>query len=119
MPSRTFTDARGVQWTVVDVAPAWAERRLKRDRRLPGRVPKPGQPERRTGDDRRRGLTDSGPRVKIDPRLATGWLAFDSAHERRRLAPVPEGWYEMSDAQLTQLVARASPIPHRRGRLIE
>jgi hypothetical protein len=115
--SRTFTDDHGVEWIALAVAPAWAERRARKERRGTDIGPKPGQTERRKGRDRRRGASDRAPRVKIDPALATGWLAFEGAGERRRIAPIPEGWFEMSDAELARLVAKAAVV--RRRRLIE
>jgi hypothetical protein len=119
MPSRTFTDALGIEWIVLQVSPAWTERRVRKERRISDIGPKPGQPDRRkTGSDRRRGLSDTGPRVKIDPSLAAGWLTFEGAGERRRLTPVPPNWLTMSDSELVQLLAKATVIAHRR-RLIE
>jgi hypothetical protein len=38
-----------------------------------------------------------------------GWLVFESAVEKRRLAPVPPDWESMSDAQLAVLNSRAVP----------
>lgn len=56
--------------------------------------------------------------IVIRPELRGGWLAFESGDEKRRLAPVPDGWETASDAELLALLARAT----RRGkprRLIE
>ena len=33
-----------------------------------------------------------------------GWLTFDNGRERRRLAPVPSDWVEMSDDRLRLLL---------------
>jgi hypothetical protein len=116
--SRRFVDAQGIEWIVIEVTPARTERRAE-DRRVRDVGPQKGQPERRKSADRRRGLPDTGPRVKIDPHLATGWLAFEGAGERRRFSPVPPGWREASDAELEDLLARATVVAVRRGRLIE
>lgn len=114
MASRTFTDQHGVEWVVLAVSPTWAERRVRKERRISDIGPRPGQPERRKGTDRRRGLTNTGPRVKINPDLAGGWLAFEGAGERRRLSPIPDGWREASDAELARLLAKAKTV--HRGR---
>lgn len=37
-----------------------------------------------------------------------GWLVFESATEKRRLAPVPPGWTELSDDALAALCATAT-----------
>jgi hypothetical protein len=41
--------------------------------------------------------------------LAGGWLSFQSGRQRRRLAPVPEGWGEQSDEQLRAWLDAAEP----------
>ncbi|HET7456366.1 MAG TPA: hypothetical protein VFJ74_01855 [Gemmatimonadaceae bacterium] len=45
-----------------------------------------------------------------------GWLVFESAHERRRLAPYPSLWAEFSVEDLEQLLAMAQPSPNRLAR---
>jgi hypothetical protein len=37
--------------------------------------------------------------------LHEGWLAFQSATERRRIGPVPEGWETLSEDALLTLLA--------------
>lgn len=45
-----------------------------------------------------------------------GWLVFESSAEKRRLAPVPAGWEELSDSGLATLCESAVPQPvHRRA----
>jgi hypothetical protein len=44
-----------------------------------------------------------------------GWLTFDDGAERRRLAPVPEGWPDFTDARLAWLVGVARPSSSRDG----
>ena len=119
MASRRFLDAQGTEWMVLEVKPTRTERRGAKDRRKKDAGPPPGQPERRKGGDRRRGLGDTGPRVKINSELAHGWLAFEGAGERRRLTPVPDGWLEMPEWQLVGLLETATVVSVRRGRLIE
>ena len=112
MTSRRFTDALGVEWMVLHVKPALTERRSRKDRRVKNVGPKPGQPDRRKGQDRRRG-SDTGPRVRLDPNLAPGWLAFEGGGERRRLTPVPSDWLTLSDQELRQLLAEAALVSRR------
>jgi hypothetical protein len=42
-----------------------------------------------------------------------GWLAFESANERRRLSSWPEDWASLSDEELAALCERAKPAPRR------
>jgi hypothetical protein len=39
-----------------------------------------------------------------------GWLTFQSDAEKRRLAPVPAGWFDLSEAQLAGLLDTALPV---------
>ena len=125
MSARTFTDERGIQWTVLAVEPTWAERRSGDRRRvidLEGeeqRAFDTWAQERRAGPDRRRGYFDAVPRIRVSSPLQGGWLAFDGSGERRRLAPIPPDWERLSDAELLRLLERASRVSIRRGRLIE
>lgn len=61
-------------------------------------------------------------RSAIHPRTAAedflgdygdGWLCFESAHERRRLAHYPEDWDRLSDKELCGLLAKAALVPVR------
>jgi hypothetical protein len=38
-----------------------------------------------------------------------GWLCLQCADARRRLAPIPEGWEKGTEADLLDLLARATP----------
>jgi hypothetical protein len=40
---------------------------------------------------------------------ANGWLVFESASEKRRLAPFPRNWDELPDATLRSLLGVAIP----------
>ncbi|MEO5817328.1 MAG: hypothetical protein ABIT20_18820 [Gemmatimonadaceae bacterium] len=62
---------------------------------------------------RRRGV-----RIALTPRLAHGWLAFESNDERRRLAPIPAEWHLMPEERLRALWRDAEALPPRR-RLLE
>ena len=52
-------------------------------------------------------------RLAVPADLQSGWLAFQCGEERRRIAPLPEAWSEMSDAALVQLMSQANPIRPR------
>jgi hypothetical protein len=99
MPHRQFTDSKHTTWEVWDVEPGDAERRGKAtDRRWAPR----SSEERRQLEDRAR--------VRLKSDLAHGWLAFESKHDRRRLAPIPPGWDAMDDQALERLCELASSI---------
>jgi hypothetical protein len=53
-------------------------------------------------------------RVTIREHFRAGWLAFDSGVETRRLAPIPDGWEQLSDPELVALCERAEAAPRRR-----
>ena len=42
-----------------------------------------------------------------------GWLVFESASERRRLAPFPSRWAEFPDEELESLLRTAQIVPMR------
>jgi hypothetical protein len=88
---RGFTDSTGVEWRVWEV--------------FPSRAPS----EMGTGELTRSSLKDTA--------FAHGWLCFESATDKRRLAPIPRGWEFLDTATLEQLRAKASPVPLRRNRL--
>ena len=43
--------------------------------------------------------------------MRDGWLTFECEGERRRLAPVPAGWEELSARELERLCKEASSAP--------
>lgn len=58
----------------------------------------------------RQAQLNKGPTADILPRTyAHGWLVFESASEKRRLAPFPSNWQELPDATLRSLLAVAVP----------
>ena len=61
--------------------------------------------------------TRSGAAVSRDHYLPDayreGWLLFESAQEKRRLAPVPRDWESLSDQALAALCAKAAAQPAR------
>lgn len=48
---------------------------------------------------------------RVLPELRAGWLCFESAREKRRLARYPADWSALDDAELAGLCARAAPAP--------
>ena len=44
-----------------------------------------------------------------------GWLCFESATERRRLARYPVRWDELSDQELCSLLKAAAVVPTRKS----
>jgi hypothetical protein len=75
MAHRAFSDEQGTQWEVWEVHPTLATRE--------------------------RVIT--APR--LPPELLSGWLTFQSANEKRRLTPIPNGWEALSENRLGQLLA--------------
>jgi hypothetical protein len=59
--------------------------------------------------------TTTSERARLREPYTTGWLAFDSGMETRRLAPVPNDWMHFSDAELAAMCARAE-IARRKPR---
>src|SRR3954447_19070534 len=87
MPVREFTDSAGREWRAWDVAPD--------------------------------GLS---PRTKDEDYLAqlyhTGWIVFETKEgdDKRRLYPIPKGWNELPEAELTVLLHKAEVVPKRKLR---
>ncbi|HYR08234.1 MAG TPA: hypothetical protein VEQ60_10715 [Longimicrobium sp.] len=57
-------------------------------------------------------------RGDVRPQFASGWLAFESNGERRRLAPIPRAWEEAVDGGLCELLAQATPVVRDTGSLL-
>jgi hypothetical protein len=56
--------------------------------------------------------------VALSSGMEDGWLTFEGSGDRRRLAPIPEGWAELQDVRLELLLKMAVPAPRldsRRG----
>ena len=95
IPHRVFR-AGEREWEVFEVQPGPCEHRSPT-------VDLADAPEH---DERRH---RSEQRWFIPEDLCGGWLAFYSEGERRRrLWPVPGGWYELTDDELAQLLKRSS-----------
>jgi hypothetical protein len=71
--------------------------------------------ERRVNAERRANTREDADRRKqqefrlvIPGELRRGWLAVQSATVKVRLSPIPDGWTNLSDDELADLVARSS-----------
>lgn len=113
-PHRIFRDDAARLWNAWDVHPIWGERRVEQRRLVEGRPPVALNNRRRK--DRRSG---TGLRIALPPRLARGWIAFEYGDERRRVAPIPDGWADLTDEGLRALWRTAEELPPRRRRLVE
>jgi hypothetical protein len=63
--------------------------------------------------------TEPGAPNLVSADYRDGWLSFDSATERRRLAPIPKGWEDLSAERLELLcrtATRGRPTDPRGGR---
>lgn len=115
MTHRTFKDKLGKFWDVWQVHPAAAERRFSQRRvRDDDRT---DSAERRSGRDRRESETPTPPpskhRATVAAEFAYGWLCFETVGEKRRLAPVPEGWERADDETMEQWCCVAKPVTRR------
>ena len=104
MTTREFVDDDGTLWMMWEVHPALTDRRQVRNPSRPNEL-----------EERRK------PRSALSPlpgQMRAGWLAIQSATERRRVAPVPEGWVDRTDDELKEML-KSSENTGRRRRLIE
>lgn len=53
------------------------------------------------------------PNSTVRHTLSGGWLTFESAEEKRRLAPVPLYWVSAEDDELERLMRTAAVVPRR------
>lgn len=108
MSYRTFIDSGGKRWEVWLVTPAAAERR-KVDRRASsaGGMPQ-GLADRRQTPDRRK--SPFRRHVVVASEFSNGWLCFESEGEKRRLAPVPEGWDQAGPDRLATWLQAAKRV---------
>lgn len=113
-PYRTFRDDTARLWNAWDVHPVWGERRAAQ-RRLGEGTPPVALNDRR----RRERRVGTGLRIALPPRLARGWIAFECDEERRRVAPIPDGWDDLDETGLRRLWRGAEELPPRRRGLVE
>lgn len=109
MSYRTFVDPGGKRWEVWLVTPASAERR-KADRRAASKeaVDIPGFSDRRRTQERRKNPFHRT--VEVASEYSGGWLCFEGDGDKRRLAPVPEGWYEAGPDRLAAWLQAAKRV---------
>ena len=109
MSYRTFIDPEGKRWEVWLITPAAAERR-RVDRRVAGAEANnfPGFSDRRRTPERRKSPFHRT--VEVASEYSSGWLCFEGDGEKRRLAPVPDGWYEAGPDRLTTWLQSAKRV---------
>ena len=125
MTHRTFKDKLGKLWDVWQVHPSQAERRFAQRRvnkeELKDTVERRSGIERREAEAQQPRKTESQSR-KNDPahhrplvaaEFVSGWLCFETVGEKRRLAPVPEGWERADDETIEQWCCVAKPVARR------
>ena len=124
MTHRTFKDKQGRIWDVWQVHPSAAERRFVQ--RRVNDEDRGDALDRRSGDERR--VSEKGDvgekghgekaqgisRATIAPEFTYGWLCFETIGEKRRLAPVPEGWDRADDDTIEQWCCVAKAVPRRK-----
>jgi len=103
MTHRRIRDGDGRQWDIWEVYPSAVERRMSGEHKA---IPPSGEVERRSRREYR---------VVVPNQLQQGWLAFQAGEERRRLAPIPELWATLAEAELRELLARAERIAGSTG----
>lgn len=113
MAHRVFVDATAREWLVWDVIPQAAERRDVPDGDEPGR----NTPGGLTALDRRSGSRIDSARRHLPAEMAEGWLCFESGSEKRRLAPIPPAWDQLTDGELERLMQHAQRATPREGQL--
>ena len=82
-------------WEAWEVHPTAVERRVNADRRAKARL----ESDRRKGHEFR---------LQVPSELSSGWLAFQKGATKHRVTPIPDGWENLTDLELLELVARSS-----------
>ena len=105
---RTFLDSTGKRWEVWLVTPAAAERR-KADRRAgTARSENFAFADRRRTPERRKNPFRRT--IEVATEYSSGWLCFESEGEKRRLAPVPDGWEEAGPDRMAAWLQAAKRV---------
>src|SRR3954470_19387754 len=60
------------------------------------------------------GSGSATPAGTVAAEFAYGWLCFETVGEKRRLAPVPEGWDRADDETIEQWCCVAKPATRRK-----
>jgi hypothetical protein len=95
MTYRRFTDTQGELWEAWEVHPTAVERRVNADRRAKARL----ESDRRKHQEYR---------LEVPRELSSGWLAFQKGATKLRVTPIPAGWQNLTDIELTELMAQSS-----------
>ena len=103
MAHRQYRDGQDVVWQVWDIHPMEVARQIRSHDADVGEASTP--PPTRT-------------RMAVSGELVGGWLCFESDREKRRLWPIPAGWEQLDDTELTALCAAAVPAPERKPRRV-
>ncbi|MEP6733677.1 MAG: hypothetical protein ABJE10_23730 [bacterium] len=61
-------------------------------------------------------LSDRRTVSRVPPTFQRGWLCFQSVDERRRLAPIPDGWQHWDVETLTAALLATHGMPRRTPR---
>ncbi|MGH7604033.1 MAG: hypothetical protein ACRENK_08555 [Gemmatimonadaceae bacterium] len=105
---RTFLDTTGRRWEVWLVTPAAAERRKADRRAARDSISAPGIPDRRRTPERRRGPFRRS--IAVASEYSDGWLCFEGEGEKRRLAPVPDGWEDAGPDRMSSWLQAAKRV---------
>jgi hypothetical protein len=97
MARRRIKDDLGIIWDVWDVDPDDALGPVVYDRRSSAR---------RSAEL----AAASGTQWFLHAELENGWLCFQSGIDRRRFAPIPPGWVDLSDELLRAMLSAAAPV---------
>ena len=90
--------------------PSWIEIRHGRNT-VEGRSFRAGQSVWTVVEITRQYLQRFGlPPSSLAQELQNGWLSFECAAERRRYAPIPANWHDMTPDELHELCRRAPPV---------
>jgi hypothetical protein len=112
MAYRSFRDASGREWEAWDVIPRLAERRVEQRRQ--DETPAADAPQMETSEEAERRVRNErrqvGQRRVMLGGLERGWLCFEHATEKRRLAPIPPDWPRCDDERLDRYCQAAKPI---------
>ena len=106
MAHRVYRDSEGVDWQVWEVIPQSVERRRLRERRVAPRD---------AADRRKRHEA----RLRLSDGESDGWIVFESSSQKKRLRPIPSGWFSASETELESMCARAERASRPSRRLVE
>jgi hypothetical protein len=95
MSFREFKDESGIKWEVWDVHPTSITLALA------------------SANGNRHEIRD--PIGPVQERFAGGWLCFARGQEKRRLAPIPTGWQQLSEDDLLAMWRAAAEVKSARA----